>query len=339
MDLATICRTLEGLLGIDLQQFGYGNMPAQESVPWIPEELYFLLQRGTALDPRRRFQTLTDLRAQLEGVLRLIQGRAGKLPRPAGAFHMPVVSRLFTGNLGRTTGKLLSLPVPAPDDPAAPALEQASDLLIQGKAEEALQQSETALQINPQSTNAHLLKTVALAQLNRLDEAQAQLQKISHLTDSASDWSFAIVAAQIAEDAGDLPSAESLYRDLIRLVPGELPPRQKLANLLLGQKRFEEAARLYEQIVGADPANTEAILNWADALASTGQAEQSINVLRRVGENAVRFVDAQTRMIDLLLQRAQQEPTGAQPRGGGDRQPARPHADPALLAPGWRLVV
>jgi serine/threonine-protein kinase PknG len=308
MDLATICRTLQGLLGIDLLRFGYGNMPPMENVPWVPEELYYLLERGTAADPRRRFQSIGDLRSQLEGVLRLIQGREGRLPRPAGAFHLPVVSRLFTGNLSRTTGHLLSLPVPSADDPAAPALEQASDMLLQGKPEDALQQIEAALNINPQSTSAHLLKTVALARMGEVERAREELGNVSQLTDTLADWSYAIVAAQIAEDSGDLESAESLYRDLIRLVPGEIPPRQKLANLLLRQQRYHEAAQLYGQIVGADPANSEAILNWADALAAIGNNEESITVLRRVGENAVRFVDAQTRMIDLLLNKAQQEP-------------------------------
>lgn len=316
MDLATLCRTLEGLLGIDLAKFGYGNMPPIETVPWIPEELYNLLERGTALDPRRRFGTIGDLRSQLEGVLRLIQGRKGTLPRPMGSFHAPVVSTLFTGNLHRTTGHLLALPVARADDPAAPALDQASELLLQGRMDDsaqqveidALNQIEAALKINPQSSQARLLRVIALAQMGRTDEAQAELQNVSKLTDVASDWSYAIVAAQIAENTGDLPTAERLYRDLIRLVPGELPPRQKLANLLLKQGRSEEAARVYEQIVGADPANAEAILNWADSLAAIGNTEGSIDVLRRVGENAVRFVDAQTRMIELLLQRAHRDP-------------------------------
>ena len=303
MDLATICRTLEGLLGIDLEQYPYGNMPDEQDVPWIPEEMYYLIERGTALDRRLRFQTIGELRAQLDGVLRLIQGREGTLPPPSGMFYTPVISPIFTGHLHRTTGKLMALPIPNDDDPAAPLLERTNDLLLQGKLEEALQQAETALQVNQNSTNALLLKTVALAQLNRLDEAERELQKVSKLTDISSDWSYGIVAAQIAENAGDFDKAEQLYRELIRIVPGELPPRQKLANLMLSRQRYSEAAQLYEQIVGADPANAEAILNWADALAATGGTEQSIQVLRRVGENAVRFVDAQIRMIELLLQR------------------------------------
>lgn len=309
MDLATICRTLQGLLGIDLAQFPYGSMPPLETVPWITEELYYLLDRGTALDPRRRFQHISDLRAQLEGVLRLIQGRKGTLPRPAGAYHAPVVSRLFTGNLHRTTGHLIALPVAREDDQnLVSQLEQTNKLLLEGKPGEALQQAEVILKEKPKHTNALLLKTVALAQMNQLDEARAELKKIEQLTDIASDWSYGIVAAQVAENAGDLDTAERLYRDLIRIVPGELPPRQKLANLLLRRARYIEAAQLYEQIVGADPANAEAILNWADALAALGNSENSISVLRRVGENAVRFVDAQLRMIELLLQRAQTEP-------------------------------
>ncbi|MGB0387666.1 MAG: protein kinase domain-containing protein [Ardenticatenaceae bacterium] len=308
MDLATLCRTLEGLVGIDLEQYPYGQMPEPQEVPWIPEELYYLLERGTALDPRRRFQKISELRAQLDGVLRLIQGREGTLPAPTGTFYTPVISPIFTGHMQRTTGQLIALPIPRDDDPAAPLLERTSDLLLQGKPDEALQQAEMALQVNQNSTNALLLKTVALAQMDRLEEAERELQKVSKLTDISSDWSYGIVAAQIAENAGDVHKAEQLYRDVLRIVPGELPPRQKLANLMLRGQRYSEAADLYQQIVRADPANAEAILNWADALAATGNNQQAISELRRVGQNAVRFVDAQIRMIELLLQRSAREP-------------------------------
>lgn len=308
MDLATICRTLQGLLGLDLQRFGYGQMPEPQEVPWIPEELYYLLERGTSDRESRRFNTIGELRAQLEGVLRLIQGRTGSLPRPRGAFHMPVVSTLFSGNRNRTTGHLLSLPVPHPDDPAAPALALASDLLHEDKPGDALQQAMTAAALNPDSSDAHLLQTIALSRLGRIEEARAMLKRIDRLDDPRGDWSYAIVAAQIAEESGDLDEAESLFRKVIQLVPGELPPRQKLADLLLRRGRHSEAAGLYEQLVGADPANVEAILNWSDALAAIGDTAGSIRVLRQVGENAVRFVDAQLRMVELLLERAQQEP-------------------------------
>lgn len=309
MDLACICRTLQGLLGIDLSQYGYGEMPKMQDVPWIPEELYYLLERGTAKERGHRFQLIADLRAQLEGVQRLIQGREGTLPRPSGIYYAPVMSQLFTGNLHRTTGQLISLPLPNEDDPAAQLLDRTNDLLLQKKTEEALQQVEEALRVNPRSTNALLLKTVALAQKGDFEGAQKQLGQVEKLTDISSDWSYIMVAAQIAEEVNELDKAEQLYRNLIRLVPGELPPRQKLANLLLKNKRHSEAATLYAQIVGADPANAEGILNWADALAATGQIDQSIKVLRRVGENAVRFVDAQIRMIELLLLRASRTPS------------------------------
>lgn len=306
MDLACLCRTLQALMGIDPMKFGYGELPSQSDIPWVPDELYYLLERGTAKDPRRRFQTLDDLRPQLEGVLRLIQGRAGTLPRPAGAFHTPVMSQLFAGGQSRTTGALLALPVPQESDPAADLLTQANEMLLQGKSAEALQQLEAALRVNPQSQDAKLLRTVALAQSGETEAAQRSIAQLSQGVSPNDDWRLAMVAAQVAEDANEPKQAESLYRNIIRMVPGELPPRQKLANLLLSQGRNGEAAAVYEQIVGADPANVEAVLNWADALASLGRTDDSINVLRRVGENAVRYVDAQMRMVDLLLQRSQQ---------------------------------
>lgn len=58
----------------------------------------------------------------------------------------------------------------------------------------------------------------------------------------------------------------------------------------------------------ADPANAEAILGLADSLVAVGQPEQAISALDRVSENAVRFVDAQLRLIQLYLERVPQHP-------------------------------
>jgi len=121
-------------------------------------------------------------------------------------------------------------------------------------------------------------------------------------------WRTLVVEAQAAEAAGDAANAERLFQELIRLVPGEVLPKQALANLFLQTGRYQDALALYGRVVGADPANAEAILGLADSLVAIGHPDEAITALDRVSENAVRFVDAQLRLIGLYLERVEQHP-------------------------------
>jgi hypothetical protein len=55
--------------------------------------------------------------------------------------------------------------------------------------------------------------------------------------------------------------------------------------------------------VAADPANADAVLGWADSLVALNQTETAIGVLDAVNENALRYVDAQIRLIELYVGR------------------------------------
>lgn len=50
----------------------------------------------------------------------------------------------------------------------------------------------------------------------------------------------------VAEQAGELHEAERVYREWMRLMPGEPRARYALSLLLLSQGRYEEGWQLYE---------------------------------------------------------------------------------------------
>jgi Flp pilus assembly protein TadD len=74
------------------------------------------------------------------------------------------------------------------------------------------------------------------------------VEKTNHL-----DADEAFVQAQFAEEAGDLQSAESLYRRVMNLDPNDPAPGLNLGNLLRVQHRTVEAEAAYRWAVKADP--------------------------------------------------------------------------------------
>jgi tetratricopeptide (TPR) repeat protein len=339
MDLFTIVSTLAALLGLDVAEQRI-LAPPHESWP-VSQEIYDFVVRGRDPDPSVRFQTVDELFDQLEGINRFIKGQ--ELARVAGPAQLPgrgtsglaqaiapVQSTLFTGKLlTGTTGKISALPALNTSDPAAPALQPARDLMAAGRYSEALTQIDAALKTNPASIDGHLLKAASLSNLGRADEARDELDRAQRLSTPATRWRTILVQAQAAVAVRDFAHAEQLYQELTKLVPGEVLPKQALADIYRDTGNYTQAADLYRRVVSADPANADAILGWADSLVALNRTDQAIGVLDAVNENALRFVDAQLRLIELYLMRidaylTQQD--GALARG----KPAPPGV-PALL--------
>jgi tetratricopeptide (TPR) repeat protein len=80
------------------------------------------------------------------------------------------------------------------------------------------------------------------------------------------DADEAFVQAQSAEEAGDLQSAESLYRRVMNLDPYDPAAGLNLGNLLRVQQRMVEAEAAYRWAVKADPNFPPAWHNLADLL-------------------------------------------------------------------------
>ena len=202
-----------------------------------------------------------------------------------------------------STGKIGALPALSETDPASQLLQPARDLMYAGRYSEALTQIDAALKTHPASIDGHLLKAAALNNLGRTSEAAAALEQANRLSTPATRWRTLLVQAQAAESTQDYNRAEQLYTELMKLVPGEVLPKQALADIYRETGRYAPAAGLYGRVVAADPANADAVLGWADSLVALNHTDEAIGVLDAVNENALRFVDAQLRLIELYLAR------------------------------------
>ncbi|MEO8285917.1 MAG: zinc-ribbon domain-containing protein [Chloroflexota bacterium] len=313
MDLFAITSTLAALLGVDVNQQGIGAPPRNE---WpVSPEIYDFVERGRDPDPRVRFQTVGELFDQLEGIQRFIRGQEqarlqgavpmrGRSTSPLSNVLVPVQSTIITGRLsGGVTGKIGAFPALSSTDPAAQVLQPARDLMAAGRYSEALVQIDAALKTYPASIDGHLLRAAALNNMGLTNEAKAALDQANRLSTPATRWRTLLVQAQAAESTDDFHRAEQLYGELIKQVPGEVLPKQALADIYRQTGRYGPAADLYGRVVSADPANADAVLGWADSLVALNKTDSAINVLDAVSENALRYVDAQLRLIELYLSR------------------------------------
>jgi serine/threonine-protein kinase PknG len=311
MDLFAIASTLAALLGVDVELQGIGAPPR---AAWrVSQEIYDFVERGRAPDPRMRFQTVDEVFDQLEGIYRFVQGQerarlagsaqaGGRATSPLTSL-IPVQSTLFTGKLQNTTGKIGALPMLSSSDPAGQLLQPARDLIAAGRYGEALTQIDAVLKTHPSTIDGHLLRAAALNNTGQVQAAQGALDQANRLATPATRWRTLLVQAQAAETGGDYPRAEQLYTQLMRLVPGEILPKQALADIFFETQRYSQAAELYSRVVSADPANADAVLGLADSLVALNNTDSAIGVLDAVNENALRYVDAQLRLVELYLAR------------------------------------
>jgi tetratricopeptide (TPR) repeat protein len=116
------------------------------------------------------------------------------------------------------------------------------------------------------------------------------------------DADEAFTQAQSAEEAGDLGSAESLYRRVMKLDPNDPVAGLNLGNLLRVQNRTVEAEAAYRRAVKADPKFAPAWHNLADLLDESGRLTEAVDCARRALTADPEYADAMFNLA-LFLQR------------------------------------
>lgn len=115
----------------------------------------------------------------------------------------------------------------------------AEDLRAKGKAEDALQTVDGALDLDPADVNALWLRSSLLTALGRNEEARAASRRVVELEpDSALGHSL---VGRDALRAGDLAQAETSLRAAIALDPAAVLARYLLGRTLLEAGRLDEA--------------------------------------------------------------------------------------------------
>jgi tetratricopeptide (TPR) repeat protein len=117
-----------------------------------------------------------------------------------------------------------------------------------------------------------------------------------------TDTDNVFAQAQSAEEAGDLGTAERLYRRVMKLDPRDPAPGLNLGNLLRIQHRAVAAEAAYRWAVKADPNFAPAWHNLADLLDEQGRLAEAVDCEKRALDADPQYTDAMFNMA-LYLQR------------------------------------
>jgi tetratricopeptide (TPR) repeat protein len=160
-------------------------------------------------------------------------------------------------------------------DQFRPRLYLAEALLSAGDHVKAGQHYEKALQLDPKSAAAELGFARSLARQGRLPEAAPHFRKASELDPAFSDALLELAA--LFEKSGQPAEAMEIYRQF----PGNAAAQERLGELLLESRKYEEAIPSLEEAVRKDPTPANG-LALATAYHLNKQSDKALPILDRL---------------------------------------------------------
>jgi tetratricopeptide (TPR) repeat protein len=106
-------------------------------------------------------------------------------------------------------------------------------------------------------------------------------QFVLPVTDARENPDELFEQAQAAEEAGDIETAERLYRKVMRIDPGDPTAAFNLGNLMRSAGQKVEAEKAYRAATKADSMFAEAWYNLADLLDDQRQSDKAVACLER----------------------------------------------------------
>jgi len=169
--------------------------------------------------------------------------------------------------------------------PAAEAM-LGQELAIAGRRDEAIAHLRAAA---PGYTKAHYYLGGELFNAGRLDEAMPELEAFLQQGPQFAEAVRArLMLGRVLIARKEWVRAEGELRQAAAMAPSQSPVATDalgfMADALIGQERFADAATLYERYLAARPADAGAMTNLAIALTATGRHQDAIKAFRRVVE-------------------------------------------------------
>ncbi len=157
------------------------------------------------------------------------------------------------------------------DPTSAAALVGLGEIAADGRDfERAIEHYEKALELQPDATSIHYPLAMAYRQLRQVDKARLHLSK---------------------RGEGPVKYSDPLLQELERAKTGRWHQRQQ-ANSFFDAGKYEEAARIFRQMVEKDPTDAVALMDLGAALAQLGQVEEALEQFNQ----ALRYSDSKSRI-------------------------------------------
>jgi len=150
----------------------------------------------------------------------------------------------------------------------------AAALIGRGKLQEARVHCEQALRLKPEYAEAHNNLAVVLVQLGKRPEAMEHWGQALRINPDYADAHCNLGLA--LDQQGRTPEAIQHYEQALRLKPDFVKAHYNLGNALLQTGRVEEAIRHYELTLQLRPDHAEAHNNLGLALVQLGRTEEAV---------------------------------------------------------------
>jgi tetratricopeptide (TPR) repeat protein len=154
---------------------------------------------------------------------------------------------------------------------------------IEGQDEEAMQEIDRALQIQPQLPQAYLLRSRMHVNKNDIEAAIADASEALKI--DANDVAARLYRAELHLFRDEIPAARADIEEVLRQRPGLVLGILMRSRLNAAEKKYEEAIRDMEMLVQNDPLNTDYRLQLAAFYTADDRPRKAISVLGEVIEN------------------------------------------------------
>jgi tetratricopeptide (TPR) repeat protein len=171
-------------------------------------------------------------------------------------------------------------------------------LLKKGQTDEAINQYQEAIRLNPEYAGAHYNLGNALLKKDQTDEAISQYQEVIRLKPDDADAHNNLGDALLKK--GQTDEAIHQYQEAIRLKPDSADAHYNLGNALRKKGQIDEAINQYQEVIRLKPDDAGAHNNLGVALAIKGQIEEAIRQFQEAIRLKPDSADAQNNLARAL---------------------------------------
>jgi tetratricopeptide (TPR) repeat protein len=163
-------------------------------------------------------------------------------------------------------------------------LELAAALQSEGKLPVIYEALEALSAQRPGQATVYYLQSIIAMQMKNQEAAESKIAQALRLQ---PDWDKALAfQAQIAVMAGDMPKAVLYLRNVYQKYPDNLKIGKMLTQFLIKTGEYEEAGKIYQQLVEKDPKDFESWLALALVHIQMDRENEAEEILKKLlGEN------------------------------------------------------
>jgi tetratricopeptide (TPR) repeat protein len=178
-------------------------------------------------------------------------------------------------------------------------------LVQKGQVDEAFEQFQKALEINPHYVEARSNLGAALFQRGDVDDAVAQYKKALEINSNYAQANYNLGLALFQK--GQVDDAIGQYKKAVKINPYYPEAHNTLGNALFQKGQLGEALEQFQKALEINPNYVNAHYNLGNALFQKGQLDEAIAQFQKAVEINPNYVDAHYNLGNALYQRGQSD--------------------------------